>query len=52
MILEEVAEAVGRSLTRVAKCDLGERRVDFVEREDLAEALGQQLDRGRTRRGA
>jgi len=34
----------------VSKCELGERRVDFVELEDLAKALGKPLDWFRTKR--
>ena len=41
---EELAERVGRSQTWVSKCELGERRVDIVELEDLAAALSQPLD--------
>ena len=36
----QLAKAVRRSQTWVSKCALGERRVDFVELEDLAKALG------------
>lgn len=46
----ELAKALGRSQTWVSKCELGERRVDFVELEDLAKALGKPLDWFRTRR--
>lgn len=46
----ELAKALGRSQTWVSKCELGERRVDFVELEDLAAALGKPLDWFRTRR--
>ena len=46
----ELAKAVGRSQTWVSKCELGERRVDFVELEDLAKALGKPLEWFRTRR--
>ena len=45
----ELAKALGRSQTWVSKCELGERRVDFVELEDLAKALGKPLDWFRTR---
>jgi transcriptional regulator with XRE-family HTH domain len=51
MTQAELARAVRRSQTWVSKCELGERRVDFVELEDLAEALGKSLDWFRTRRG-
>ena len=40
----ELAQRVGRSQTWVSKCELGERRVDLVELEDLAQALGRSLD--------
>lgn len=46
----ELAKAVGRSQTWVSKCELGERRVDFVELEDLARALGKDLGWFRTHR--
>lgn len=32
----EVAQALGKRQTYVSKCELGERRVDFVELEDFA----------------
>lgn len=35
---EQVAALVGRPQTWVSKCELGERRIDFVELEDLARA--------------
>lgn len=40
----ELGEAVGRSQTWVSKCELGERRVDIIELEDLAQALQKPLD--------
>ncbi|HET6201611.1 MAG TPA: helix-turn-helix transcriptional regulator [Planctomycetota bacterium] len=40
----EVARRVGRPQTWVSKCELGERRVDFVELEDLAAACGKPLE--------
>jgi len=46
----QLARAVRRSQTWISKCELGERRVDFVELEDLAEALGKPLDWFRTKR--
>jgi transcriptional regulator with XRE-family HTH domain len=45
----EVAAKVGRPQTWVSKCELGERRVDFVELEDLADACGKPLTFFRTR---
>ena len=36
----EVAAKVGRPQTWVSKCELGERRVDFVEFENIAAACG------------
>jgi transcriptional regulator with XRE-family HTH domain len=45
----EVAERVGRPQTWVSKCELGERRVDFVELEDFAAACGKPLLFFRTR---
>ena len=47
----ELAKALGRSQTWVSKCELGERRVDFVELEDLAKALGKPLEWFRTLKG-
>ncbi len=46
----ELAKALKRSQTWVSKCELGERRVDFVELEDIANALGKELEWFRTRR--
>ena len=39
----EIAALIGRPQTWVSKCELGERRVDFVELEDWAAACGQPL---------
>lgn len=39
----QLADAVGRPQTWVSKCELGDRRVDIVELEDLAAALGKPL---------
>lgn len=39
----ELAERVGRPQTWVSKCELGERRVDFVELEDWAAACGRPI---------
>lgn len=41
---QEVADALGRPQTWVSKCEIGERRVDFVELEELAEVYGKALD--------
>jgi ribosome-binding protein aMBF1 (putative translation factor) len=46
----QVAKQLGRPQTWVSKCELGERRVDFVELEDLAATYGKQLDWFGTRR--
>ncbi len=46
----EVAKRLGRSQTWLSKCELGERRVDFVELEDLAAAYGKPLQFFGTRR--
>lgn len=45
----QLAKIVKRSQTWVSKCEQGERRVDFVELEDLAKALGKPLDWFRTK---
>jgi len=45
----DVAAKVGRAQTWVSKCELGERRVDFVELEDWALACGKPLEFFRTR---
>lgn len=45
----DVAAKVGRPQTWVSKCELGERRVDFVELEDLADACGRPLTFFRTK---
>ena len=51
----ELARTLQRSQTWVSKCELGERRVDFVELEDLAAALGKPVEwfstRARSRSG-
>jgi len=39
----QVAGRLGRPQTWVSKCELGERRVDFVELEDWAGACGKPL---------
>lgn len=41
---EQVARQLGRPQTWVSKCELGERRVDFVELEDWAAACGKSLE--------
>jgi transcriptional regulator with XRE-family HTH domain len=46
----QVAKLVGRPQTWVSKCELGERRVDVVELEDLAAAYGKPLEWFGTRR--
>ncbi len=48
---EEVAARLRRPQTWVSKCELGERRVDFVELEDWASACGKALDWFATKRG-
>ena len=45
----EIAAKLGRPQTWVSKCELGERRVDFVELEDWAAACGKPLGYFRTR---
>jgi len=40
----QVARRLGRSQTWVSKCELGERRVDFVELEDFARAYDRPLE--------
>ena len=40
----ELARAIGRSQSWVSKCELGERRVDIIELEDIAQALGKRID--------
>jgi transcriptional regulator with XRE-family HTH domain len=45
---EEVAARLGRPQTWVSKCELGERRVDFVEIEDFAAAFKKPLEFFRT----
>ena len=46
----QVAKLVGRPQTWVSKCELGERRVDVVELEDLAAVYGKPLEWFGTRR--
>jgi transcriptional regulator with XRE-family HTH domain len=45
-----VASLLGRPQTWVSKCEIGERRVDFVELEDLARAYRKSLTYFATRR--
>lgn len=45
----EVAARVGKPQQWVTKCELGNRRVDFVELEDWAAACGKPLTFFRTR---
>lgn len=40
----QVAEALGKPLSYVSKCELGERRVDFVELVDFARLYGKPLE--------
>lgn len=47
---QEVADVLDRPQTWVSKCEIGERRVDFVELEELAEVYGKALDWFATRR--
>lgn len=44
MTQADLAQAVQRSQKWVSKCELGERRVDIVEMEELANALGKPLE--------
>lgn len=44
MTQEAVADALGKPQTYVSKCELGERRVDFVELEDFAAVYRLPLD--------
>ena len=46
----QVAKKLGRTQAWVSKCELGERRVDFVELEDFARAYGRPLSHFHTRR--
>jgi transcriptional regulator with XRE-family HTH domain len=39
----ELARRMGKPQTWVSKCELGERRVDFVELEDWAAASGREV---------
>ena len=48
---EEVAARLRRPQTWVSKCEVGERRVDFVELEDWAATCGKPLDWFGTKRG-
>jgi transcriptional regulator with XRE-family HTH domain len=41
---QQVADALDREQTWVSKSEIGERRVDFVELEELAEVYGKTLD--------
>jgi len=44
-----VAKKLGRPQTWVSKCELGERRVDFVELENFAAVYEKSLDWFRTK---
>lgn len=48
----DVAKKLGRPQTWVSKCELGERRVDFVELEDFAKVYGKPLSYFQTRRNS
>ncbi len=39
----EVAERMGKAHSFISKCELGERRVDFVELQQLAKIYGKDL---------
>jgi len=39
----EVAERLGKARSFISKCELGERRVDFVELQRLAKIYGKDL---------
>ena len=39
----EVAERMGKARSFISKCELGERRVDFVELQQLAKIYGKDL---------
>ena len=45
---KEVAEMLGKPQSFVSKCELGERRVDFVELEIFAKLYGKSLEFFRT----
>jgi len=40
----QVAGRLGKTHTFVSKCELGERRVDFVELQQFAHLYGKELD--------
>lgn len=40
----EVARRLGKSHTYVSKCELGERRVDFVELQQFAQIYDRDID--------
>lgn len=46
----EVARRLGKAHSFVSKCELGERRVDFVELQQLAQIYGKELTFFLTRR--
>ena len=46
----EAARRLRRSQSWISKCELGERRVDFVELEDFARVYGLALDYFATKR--
>jgi transcriptional regulator with XRE-family HTH domain len=46
----QVAKRLGKAHSFISKCELGERRVDFVELQQLAEIYGKDLSFFSTRR--
>lgn len=46
----EVARKLGKAHSFISKCELGERRVDFVELQQLAQIYGKELSFFITRR--
>jgi transcriptional regulator with XRE-family HTH domain len=57
MTLKEVADALGRPVSFVSKCELGERRIDPVDLRDFADLYDKPIDyfypkRSRAKRGS
>jgi transcriptional regulator with XRE-family HTH domain len=44
LTLKEVAQALGRPLSFVSKCELGERRIDPVDLQDFAELYDRPIE--------
>ena len=44
MTLKDVADALGRPVSFVSKCELGERRIDPIDLKEFADLYGKSVD--------